>query len=308
MDPTLSLYARIRTPFLLFSYKIGRKEKLFEGWGHNDVYMYAVSPEENKTNEAIDALQALSDTTEEREYDTFWLDIGQIIVPVLFLVCCLAVMYIRGMFNEEQEVPTKTPTPTAEAVSAPATKKPSILGGSNSGKFITAQTLYDMRQQHVGFQVTVKKPGGEQITVKRQFKDGKLNRVKVLRGVPDSMWFIIDTKDGNVAHKVRGDVEHNEKDFATLVKELEIEPNTAKRIWYGLWQCGNILPVSSMRFIKELEEKGRKYYVLRAGDMEIWLDYETKLPLQETIGTNIWSYDYSKAQFSDDDFSLEDGV
>ena len=263
-----------------------------------------MSEEERKNNEAIDALQMMSGKTEEREYDTFWLDVGQVIVPVLFLVCCLAVLYFRGMFDDKPNVDGSKPAPIQQGMSNQATVGPK----SSSDKFFSVKDLYDMRQRHGGYQVTVRKPNREQITVKRQFVNDKLARVKVLRGGSDSMWFIINTNDESVVHKCRGDIDANKKDLKKLARELEVNEDVAKRVWYGLWQCGEILPVHSMEFLDEVKIGGRNCYLIKAGELKVWLDNSTKLPVRELLGAKVWSYEYTKAEFTDADFNPSDDV
>lgn len=70
--------------------------------------------EAKEKKEAIDVLRNLPLENEEIEPDTLWLDALQLIVPLLFLICALSVMYYRGILELSKPSPGGKASPARE--------------------------------------------------------------------------------------------------------------------------------------------------------------------------------------------------
>lgn len=227
-----------------------------------------MSSEETNNNEAIDALQLLSETSEEREYDTFWLDLGQIIVPVVFLLCCLAVMYLRGTFD-----------------------KPA--GGRASSKsFMTGRGLSKNRIHYDSYLVEVTMPSNERINVYRLFSNKKLSKVKVIRGGKDSQWFIFDVNTEKSYFCERGQNAREDKFEEIVAKSFEnMSEDEAKRVFFGLWDCG--IDEDELIFEGEGKLNNPSNVVMLYKGAKIWINTEKGLPWKERRDGKVWIYTYS---------------
>jgi len=209
---------------------------------------------------------------DEGERDFFWLNAAQILVPLLFVVAVLVVGYLRGTVHER-----------------PARRA--------SESFITADSLKSRRRVCRTYRVMVKEPDGTAMTVNRSFVDGVLDKVKVLMGGADGgAWFLVDCADKTMYVCRRGTNVAVKGWTDDLLPQLigDHADGDQRRVWFGLWDDGVHDPDDFDVLVGEEDVDGRPCHVLRHhdGDLMVWLDEVSRLPLQERRGDRTCTYQY----------------